>query len=84
MKLEYKYLVAIVSTFGFFMNLLDSTVVNVAIPTLATDFHASTTTIQWVITGYLLALAVVIPMAGWVGDRFGTKRSFMAALVVKG
>lgn len=82
MKLEYKYLVAIVSTFGLFMNLLDSTVVNVAIPTLATDFHASTTTIQWVITGYLLALAVVIPMAGWVGDRFGTKRSFMAALVV--
>jgi EmrB/QacA subfamily drug resistance transporter len=82
LKLEYKYLVAIVSTFGLFMNLLDSTVVNVAIPTLATDFHASTTTIQWVITGYLLALAVVIPMAGWVGDRFGTKRSFMAALVV--
>jgi EmrB/QacA subfamily drug resistance transporter len=82
LKLEYKYLVAIVSTFGLFMNLLDSTVVNVAIPTLARDFHASTTTIQWVITGYLLALAVVIPMAGWVGDRFGTKRSFLAALAV--
>ncbi len=80
MKLEYKYLVAIVSTFGLFMNLLDSTVVNVAIPTLAKDFHASTTTIQWVITGYLLALAVIIPMAGWVGDRFGTKRVFVIAL----
>ncbi|MEO8540838.1 MAG: MDR family MFS transporter [bacterium] len=82
MKVEYKYIVAIVSVFGLFMDLLDGTIVNVAAPTLAKDFNASTTTIEWVITGYLLSLAVFIPVSGWAGDRFGTKRTFMFALTV--
>lgn len=82
MKLEYKYIVALVSVFGLFMDLLDGTIVNVAAPTLAQDFNASTTTIEWVITGYLLSLAVFIPVSGWAGDRFGTKRTFMFALSV--
>jgi EmrB/QacA subfamily drug resistance transporter len=82
MKIEYKYVVAIVSVFGLFMDLLDGTIVNVAAPTLAKDFHASTTTIEWVITGYLLSLAVFIPVSGWAGDKFGTKRTFMFALAV--
>lgn len=80
--IEYKYIVAIVAVFGLFMELLDATVVNVAIPTLARDFRASTTTIEWVITGYLLSLAVFIPVSGWAGDRFGTKRTFIFALTV--
>jgi EmrB/QacA subfamily drug resistance transporter len=82
MKIEYKYLVAIVAVFGLFMDLLDGTIVNVAAPTLAHDFGASTTTIEWVITGYLLSLAVFIPVSGWAGDRFGTKRTFIFALTV--
>jgi EmrB/QacA subfamily drug resistance transporter len=80
-RLEYKWIVAIVFVFGLFMELLDMTITNVALPVLANSFHASTTGIQWIITGYLLSLAVFIPLSGWVGDRFGTKRTFMYALI---
>jgi EmrB/QacA subfamily drug resistance transporter len=67
---------------GLFMDLLDMTITNVALPTLAQEFSASTTTIEWVVTGYLLSLGVFIPVSGWAGDRFGTKRTFMFALSV--
>lgn len=80
--LEYKWIVGIVFVFGLFMDLLDMTITNVALPTLAKDFSTSTTTIEWVVTGYLLSLAVFIPLSGWAGDRFGTKRVFMFALTV--
>src|SRR3990172_6257709 len=81
-KLEYKWIVGVVFVFGLFMDLLDMTIVNVAIPQLAQEFNTDTTTIQWVVTGYLLSLAVFIPVSGWLGDRFGTKRIFMTALFV--
>ncbi len=79
-RLEYKWIVGIVFVFGLFMDLLDMTITNVAIPTLARDFNATTTQVQWVVTGYLLSLATFIPVSGWLGDRFGTKRIFMTAL----
>jgi EmrB/QacA subfamily drug resistance transporter len=79
-RLEYKWIVAVIFAFGMFMNLLDTTIVNVALPTFATEFEAPATTIQWVVTAYLLALAVAIPISGWAGDRFGTKRTLMFAL----
>lgn len=81
-RLEYKWIVALVAVFGLFMELLDATIVNVAIPTLQRDFQTDTTTIEWVVTGYLLSLAVFIPVSGWAGDRFGTKRTFLFALSV--
>src|SRR2546429_8028792 len=81
-RIEYKYIVGVVFVFGLFMDLLDMTITNVALPTLKSDFSTSTTTIQWVVTGYLLSLAVFIPVSGWAGDRFGTKRIFMVALFV--
>jgi EmrB/QacA subfamily drug resistance transporter len=80
-KVEYKYIVALVGVFSIFMELLDTTIINVAIPTLQREFDvAQPSTIQWVITGYLISLAVFIPVSGWAGDRFGTKRVFMFAL----
>ncbi len=79
-RLPYKWAVATVFVFGLFMDLLDMTITNVALPTLAREFRAGTTTIEWVVTGYLLSLAVFIPVSGWAGDRFGTKRTFMFAL----
>jgi EmrB/QacA subfamily drug resistance transporter len=82
LKLEYKWLVGIVYIMALFMDLLDMTVINVAIPTLAEEFSASTTTIEWVVTGYLLSLALFIPVSGWLGDRFGTKRVFLSALTI--
>jgi EmrB/QacA subfamily drug resistance transporter len=81
-KLEYKWLVGIIFVLALFLDLLDLSIVNVAIPTLAREFETETTTIEWVVTGYLLSLAVFIPFSGWLGDRFGTKRVFILALLV--
>jgi EmrB/QacA subfamily drug resistance transporter len=67
---------------GVFMDILDTTSVNVAIPTLAREFDATTSQIEWVILGYLLSLAVWIPASGWIGDRFGTKKVYLTALVL--
>jgi EmrB/QacA subfamily drug resistance transporter len=64
---------------GAVMTILDSTIVNVAIERLAVVFDARLSTIQWVSTAYLLALASMIPLAGWAVDRFGTRRVFMGA-----
>ena len=75
-------IVAGVVLLGAVMSILDTTVVNVAIARLAVVFHSSLTTIQWVITGYTLALAAVIPVSGWAADRFGTKRIYMWSLVL--
>jgi EmrB/QacA subfamily drug resistance transporter len=75
-------IVAGVVLLGAVMSILDTTVVNVAIDHLAVAFHSSLTTIQWVITGYTLALATVIPVTGWAADRFGTKRIYMSSLVL--
>jgi EmrB/QacA subfamily drug resistance transporter len=75
-------IVAGVVLLGAIMSILDTTVVNVAIDHLAVAFHSSLTTIQWVITGYTLALAAVIPVTGWAADRFGTKRIYLWSLVL--
>lgn len=71
---------AAVVVLGVIMSILDTTIVNVALDSLARDFQASLTTIQWISTGYLLALATVIPLSGWASDRFGTKRLYMLAI----
>lgn len=67
---------------GVIAPVLDSTIVNVAIRTLGGDLHASVSTIQWVSTGYLLAMAVAIPVTGWSTDRFGGKRMWLLALTL--
>ena len=78
-RIDYKYLVASTFVFGLFMDILDTTIVNVALPKLAEEFHADTATLEWVVTGYVLSLAVWIPASGWIGDRFGTKKTFLFA-----
>ena len=67
---------------GMFMVLLDMTAVNVALPTLVRTFHTTLPSVQWVLTGYMLAQAAVIPLAGWLSDRFGAKRIFLTAVVL--
>ncbi|MBO0767845.1 MAG: DHA2 family efflux MFS transporter permease subunit [Solirubrobacterales bacterium] len=76
------FIVAGVVVLGAVMSILDTTVVNVAVDHLAVAFHSSLTTIQWVVTGYTLALATVIPVTGWAADRFGTKRIYLTSLVL--
>lgn len=67
---------------GIFMVILDSTAVNVAVPKLVDDFHSKLETVQWTITGYALAQAAVIPLAGWMTDRLGSKQIFIVSLVL--
>jgi EmrB/QacA subfamily drug resistance transporter len=68
--------------FGLFMDMVDTTVINVAVPQLSRDFSATTSQVEWTVTGYLLSLALFIPAAGYLSDRFGTKRCFLLAIAI--
>jgi EmrB/QacA subfamily drug resistance transporter len=82
-KLDRQILVlGLVIISGTIMAILDTTIVNVALDTLGRDFGASLSTIQWTVTGYLLALGTVIPLTGWAIDRFGAKRIWMTSIVL--
>ncbi|MCV7036303.1 MFS transporter [Mycobacterium heckeshornense] len=63
------------------MAILDTTVVGVAQRTFITEFHSTQAVVAWTMTGYTLALATVIPLAGWAADRFGTKRLFIGSVL---
>lgn len=75
-------LVAAVVILGALMSILDATVVNVALVTLQRDLDTSLPTIQWVVSAYTLALASVIPLSGWLSDRFGARRVWLGAVAV--
>jgi EmrB/QacA subfamily drug resistance transporter len=64
------------------MELLDATIVNTAVPTMATALHVAPLSLKTVLTSYTLALAVFIPVSGWMADRFGTRRVFATAVAV--
>jgi EmrB/QacA subfamily drug resistance transporter len=66
---------------GMFMTILDISIVNVAIPTIQNEFGVTTDEVQWVVTGYTLALGVVVPVTAWLGDRFGLSRVYNLALL---
>jgi EmrB/QacA subfamily drug resistance transporter len=67
---------------GSIMSILDTTIVNVALATLSHKLHASISEIQWVVTGYMLSLAAVIPVSGWAARRFGAKQVYVLSLVL--
>jgi EmrB/QacA subfamily drug resistance transporter len=67
---------------AIFMTAIDMQIVNVALPTLSQKFNAPLAEVQWTVIAYLLTLAVVIPASGWIGDRIGTKRTFLFALAL--
>jgi len=77
---DRRWLVLIVTSIGSFMTLLDSTIVNVALPGIIQDFHSTVARGQLVLTVYLLALAVVIPISGFLGEYAGMKRLYMILL----
>jgi EmrB/QacA subfamily drug resistance transporter len=72
-------LIAVLLT-GAIPALLDTAIVNVAVNTIGRDLHASVSSIQWVITGYLLSFAMVIPLSGWALARFGGRAVWLASL----
>ena len=78
----YVWRIAVVVILGMIMSILDTTIVNVALRTLGRELHSSISQIQWVVTGYLLSLAAVIPVTGWAARRFGAKRVYLVSLVL--
>src|SRR2546429_5144051 len=76
------WLALAVLALGLFMTLLDLTIVNVAIPSIVDDLHASLDQILWVLNGYSLAYAVLLITSGRLGDIFGPRNMFAAGIVV--
>src|SRR5215471_14134554 len=74
---DRRYIPLSVVTIGSFMTLLDTSIVNVALPSIIKDFGTTISEGQLVVTVYLLALAMVIPVSGFLGERLGMKRLFM-------
>jgi EmrB/QacA subfamily drug resistance transporter len=79
---ENPWAVLVLLSLGFFMILLDTTIVNIAIPSISTDLHASLDQILWVLNAYILVFAVLLITAGRLGDLYGQKPLFLAGLVV--
>src|SRR4051794_16877371 len=83
MKLEpHVKRIAIAVVLGAIMSVLSTTIVNVALETLSVQLHAPLDNVQWVVTGYMLSLAAVIPVSGWAAARFGAKRLYVIALIL--
>jgi EmrB/QacA subfamily drug resistance transporter len=76
------WIISGVAMLGAVMSILDTTIVNVALATLGRDLHSTLANTQWVITGYMLSLAAVIPVTGWASRRFGAKRVFLISLTL--
>src|SRR5437764_3792124 len=80
-QLNPKVSVSIVFVVAMFMSIMDVTIVNVALPSIGRQLGVPSTSIDAVVVAYLVSLAVVIPASGWLGDRWGTRRIFLLALV---
>lgn len=78
--MPYERQILVVYILAVFITVIDGTMVNVALPRMAEQFGVEANEVEWIAVGYLLAVAAVIPAAGWLGDRFGAKRIFMLAL----
>ncbi len=79
-----RWVAAIVMIVGALMDMIDVTIVNVALPTIRRDLHASATQLEWVVSGYMLAFAAALIIAGNLGDLFGRKRVFLTGVAVFG
>jgi EmrB/QacA subfamily drug resistance transporter len=78
----YVWRISAVVIVGSIMSILDTTIVNVALATLSRELHSTISEIQWVVTGYMLSLAAVIPVSGWAARRFGAKQVYLTSVVL--
>ena len=76
-----RYLPWVVAT-TMFMEQLDSTILNTAVPSMAVSLHVTPLSLKSVVTSYIISLAVCIPISGWMADRFGSRRVFASAVAV--
>src|SRR5499427_1919035 len=80
--LDYKWMVVICTIFGTLMTMLDSTIVNIALPKITTVFGVGVHETQLVVTSYMLALAVIMPATGFLSDTYGTKRLYLITMAL--
>jgi EmrB/QacA subfamily drug resistance transporter len=81
-QISPKVTVSVVFVVAMFMTIMDTTIVNVALPTISRELSVPLDRVDGVSIGFLVSLAVFIPASGWLGDRFGAKRVFLAALAI--
>ena len=81
-RISQKVAVCVVFVAAMFMSIMDTTIVNVALPTIGRDFTVSATAVDSISIAFLVSLAVFIPASGWLGDHFGGKRVLLTAVVV--
>ncbi|MBR8645616.1 multidrug efflux MFS transporter [[Brevibacterium] frigoritolerans] len=81
-QMDPKIVVSIVYVIAMFMVSMDGTIVNVILPTISSEFNLDPSSASGINVGYLVSLAVFLPVSGWLGDRFGTKKIFLMALGV--
>ena len=79
---SHKWLIALAVMLGTVLEVLDSSIVNVSLPHMQGSFSASVDEIAWVLTSYLVANGIMIPMTGWISSRFGRKRYFLMSVAV--
>jgi MFS transporter, DHA2 family, multidrug resistance protein len=79
---EHKYIIAFAVVLAALMQVIDSSIVNVALPDMMGNLGASLDEIAWVSTGYILASVIVIPLTGFLGDLFGRKRYFVGSIIL--
>lgn len=82
MNINKSYTISLIVAIAFFMQGLDTTAVNTAIPAMAKSFGTDVVHLSAGITSYLIALAIFIPVSGWIADRFGTRRVFCTSIVL--
>src|SRR6516225_7903488 len=79
---SHKWLVAVAVMLGTTLEVLDNSIINVALPHLQGSFSAGVDEITWVVTSYLVANGIMIPMTGWISAHFGRKRYFLTSVLV--
>src|ERR1700757_3371159 len=81
-RMSPRIAVSVVYVVAMFVAIMDTTIVNVALPTISRELSVPLNRVDGVVVGFLVSLAVFIPASGWLGDRFGTRRVFLAALAL--
>src|ERR1700683_3751611 len=78
---NYKWLIAIAVSVGALLEIIDSSIVNVALSDIQASLSTTLTEVSWVVSGYGIANVITLPLAAWLGDRFGKKSYFLFSLV---
>lgn len=76
-----KWIIAFTASLGALLEVLDTSIVNVALTSMQSSFGATISQIGWIVTGYAIANVIMIPLTAWLGDRFGKKRYFVFSLI---